>query len=98
MKRHPLIKRAYYIEKIDFLFEVNPIVAILGPRQCGKTTLARLYAISHKSKNTHWLDLENPNDVTRLSSPMLALQELEGLIVIDEIQKRPDLFPALRVH
>jgi uncharacterized protein len=92
-----IIERRHYIEKIEFLFKVNPIVAILGPRQCGKTTLARLYANSHSNQKIYWLDLESPDDLARLTSPMLALQELEGLIVIDEIQKRPDLFPALRV-
>jgi len=96
MTKHP-IERSHYIEKIDFLFKVNPVVAILGPRQCGKTTLARLYAGSHPEQTIHWLDLENPDDLARLASPILALQELEGLIVIDEIQKRPDLFPTLRV-
>lgn len=96
MQKHP-IKREYYSEKIDFLFKVNPIVAILGPRQCGKTTLARLYAESYGKSPIYWFDLENPDDLGRLDSPMLALEELEGLIVIDEVQKRPDLFPVLRV-
>lgn len=91
------IQRTDYIEKIEFLFDVNPIVAILGPRQCGKTTLAQLYASKYHIKPIYWFDLENPDDLARLDSPMLALQELEGLIVIDEIQKRPDFFPALRV-
>jgi len=92
-----LIKREYYSEKIDFLFKVNPVVAILGPRQCGKTTLARLYAKSCGVKlPIYWFDLENPDDLGRLDSPLLALQELEGLIVIDEIQKRADLFSVLR--
>lgn len=96
MIKHP-IQRSYYIEKIEFLFNVTPSVAILGPRQCGKTTLARLYADNYHIKPIYWFDLENPDDLGRLASPMLALAELEGLIVIDEIQKRPDLFPALRV-
>ena len=94
---HP-IQRTHYIDKIEFLFKVNPIVAILGPRQCGKTTLAHLYAQRQNHWPViHWFDLENPNDLARLDSPMLSLGELSGLIVIDEIQKRPDLFPALRV-
>lgn len=86
--------RSKYIEKIEKSFEVHPIVAILGPRQVGKTTLARLYA--HDRQAT-FLDLENPRDLERLENPMLALEDLEGLIVIDEIQRRPDLFPVLRV-
>jgi len=97
MKAQYTVERRHYIEKIGFFFKVNPIVAILGPRQCGKTTLAHLYAKKHSKQKIYWLDLENPDDLARLTSPMLALQELEGLIVIDEIQKRPDLFPALRV-
>ncbi|OGT60172.1 MAG: hypothetical protein A3E85_04260 [Gammaproteobacteria bacterium RIFCSPHIGHO2_12_FULL_45_12] len=95
--KHP-IQRSHYIEKIEFLFQINPVVAILGPRQCGKTTLARLYADRQKENNAiHWFDLENPDNLAGLEAPMLALQELRGLIVIDEIQKRPDLFKALRV-
>jgi len=97
MNKHT-VKRKHYTEKINFLFKVNPVIAILGPRQCGKTTLARLYAERCDTKShIYWFDLEDPNDLGRLDAPMLALQELEGLIVIDEIQKRPDLFPALRV-
>ncbi|OGZ61331.1 MAG: hypothetical protein A3H51_02255 [Candidatus Spechtbacteria bacterium RIFCSPLOWO2_02_FULL_38_8] len=79
---------------MDLLFEVNPIVSLLGPRQCGKTTLARDYA---SGKQMHYFDLENPIDLQRLEQPMVQLSELTGLIVIDEIQRRPDLFPMLRV-
>lgn len=94
----PAVKRNHYLEKIEFSFQVNPVVAILGPRQCGKTTLAQLYANSQEEKRAiHWFDLEDPVSLARLDSPMLALQDLQGLVVIDEIQKRPDLFPALRV-
>jgi hypothetical protein len=67
-----------------------PITAILGPRQCGKTTLARTLAADH------YFDLENPRDLARLEQPQLALEELKGLIIIDEIQRLPDLFPLLR--
>jgi predicted AAA+ superfamily ATPase len=67
-----------------------PITAILGPRQCGKTTLARTLAADH------YFDLENPQDLARLEQPQLALEEMTGLIVIDEIQRLPDLFPLLR--
>jgi uncharacterized protein len=72
----------------------NPIVAMLGPRQCGKTTLARVLARTGRST---YFDLENPADLARLAEPMLALEQARGLIVIDEIQRRPDLFPVLRV-
>ena len=73
---------------------MGPAVALLGPRQCGKTTLARQLAESSKST---YFDLENPVDLARLSEPMTALQSLRGLIVIDEVQRHPDLFPVLRV-
>ncbi len=69
-------------------------MALLGPRQCGKTTLAR--AIATQERSTYF-DLENPVDLARLSQPMIALESLRGLVVIDEIQRRPDLFPVLRV-
>jgi len=73
---------------------VSPAVALLGPRQCGKTTLARQFAGASKST---YFDLENPVDLARLSEPMTALEELRGLIVIDEVQRHPDLFTILRV-
>jgi uncharacterized protein len=67
-----------------------PVTAILGPRQCGKTTLARTLAADF------YFDLENPQDLARLEQPQLALEDLTGVIVIDEIQRAPDLFPLLR--
>jgi predicted AAA+ superfamily ATPase len=70
------------------------VVALLGPRQCGKTTLAR-QVVSPDSEN--YFDLEDPQSEARLSTPDLALRPLKGLVVIDEIQRRPDLFPLLRV-
>jgi predicted AAA+ superfamily ATPase len=72
----------------------NPIAAILGPRQCGKTTLARSIAEGRKAA---YFDLEDPRDQARLSEPLLALDGLRGLVVLDEIQRRPDLLPLLRV-
>jgi predicted AAA+ superfamily ATPase len=71
-----------------------PAVALLGPRQCGKTTLARQLAGGSQST---YFDLENPVDLARLSEPITALEHLRGLIVIDEVQRHPDLFPILRV-
>lgn len=73
-----------------------PVVAILGARQVGKTTLARAVARQGQGPVT-FFDLENPDDLARLNEPMLALKELRGMIVIDEVQRRPDLFPVLRV-
>jgi predicted AAA+ superfamily ATPase len=71
-------------------------VAILGARQVGKTTLALQLMEGHDGPSVRF-DLEDPDDLARLAEPKLALQDLEGLVVIDEIQRRPDLFPTLRV-
>lgn len=70
------------------------VVALLGPRQCGKTTLARQF-VAPDSLN--YFDLEDPQSLARLSEPDLALRPLKKLVVIDEVQRRPELFPLLRV-
>jgi predicted AAA+ superfamily ATPase len=70
------------------------VVALLGARQCGKTTLAREFV---PSGSRNYFDLEDPQSLARLSEPDLALRPLKRLVVIDEIQRRPDLFPRLRV-
>src|SRR5438876_7284412 len=70
------------------------VVALLGPRQCGKTTLAREFVAAD---SLNYFDLEDPASLGRLSTPDLALRPLKGLVVIDEVQRRPDLFPLLRV-
>ena len=71
-----------------------PVVALLGPRQCGKTTLARqLVPVS----SANYFDLEDPISLARLEEPLTALSELKGTVVIDEVQRRPELFPLLRV-
>ena len=69
-------------------------MALIGPRQCGKTTLAR-QLVPPDSPN--FFDLEDPASLGRLSEPGTALSPLRGLVVIDEVQRRPDLFPVLRV-
>ena len=69
-------------------------VAILGPRQCGKTTLARHFL---PPDSLNYFDLEEPQSLARLAEPATTLRPLKGLVVIDEIQRRPDLFPLLRV-
>ena len=88
--------RNQYLKKIAYLFQVNPVVALLGPRQCGKTTLARQYLEAHPGP-VHYFDLENPIHLEQLGEPLLALGDLKGLIIIDEIQRKPNLFPLLRV-
>jgi predicted AAA+ superfamily ATPase len=82
------------ISQIDRTLNIHPIAALLGPRQCGKTTVARMFAQRQPST---YFDLEDPVDVRRLSAPMTVLQGLSGLVIIDEVQRRPDLFPLLRV-
>ncbi len=89
-----MIGRPDYIKAINRSLASNPVVALLGPRQCGKTTLARLIASKRESE---YFDLENPLDLSRLSNPLLSLENITGLVVIDEIQRRPELFEVLRV-
>jgi uncharacterized protein len=85
------IPRVQEKKQILSRFKAASIVAILGPRQCGKTTIAK-DAIG----KTIFFDLENPRDLTKLDNPQMALEGLKGKIVIDEIQRRPELFPLLR--
>ena len=89
-----MIPRPIALDRISTVFRVHPVAALLGPRQCGKTTLAKM--ISEREPYTYF-DLENPVDVRRLSAPIRVLEELSGLVIIDEIQRRPDLFELLRV-
>ena len=74
-----------------------PIASILGPRQCGKTTLAKQYIRESKIKEYKFYDLENPLDNQILRNPLFELENKKELIVIDEIQEDPGLFPVLRV-
>ena len=93
-----MFKREYYLQEIERNFRVHSACAILGPRQVGKTTLARAFVKEKMGGVARFFDLENPLDLARLENPMLALSsEPEKLIVIDEIQMRPDLFPIIRV-
>ncbi len=92
MKR---FQRSDLLQRISGLLQNNRSVALLGPRQCGKTTLAREVAAA--TEDATYFDLENPSDLARLTDPMLALEPLRGLVVLDEIQRRPDLMPLLRV-
>jgi predicted AAA+ superfamily ATPase len=85
-----MIERKKDLSQRQELIEDFPATAILGARQCGKTTLAR------KIKTQHYFDLENPRDLAKFENPQLTLEKLTGLIVIDEIQRMPNLFPLLR--
>ena len=89
-----LVKRADAMRKLEEALKLSRAVALVGPRQCGKTTLAR-QLVSPESSN--YFDLEDDADLGRLENPKFALGSLSGLVVIDEIQRRPDLFPVLRV-
>ncbi len=89
-----MIDRPLYLERIRKSFRVHPVTALLGPRQCGKTTLARMLAAREP---TTYFDLESPADRARLSSPLQTLEPLRGLVVIDELQRQPALFEVLRV-
>lgn len=93
------IQRNLLLDQIVKGFRVHSVVALLGPRQCGKTTLANLYAekIKEQAIPIKIFDLEDPNHLRQLENPKLALESLKGLIVIDEIQNKPELFPLLRV-
>jgi uncharacterized protein len=91
----PLIERAALTRALRSALAKNPVVALLGPRQCGKSTLAR--QIAGEGKAATYLDLENPSDLAVLTEPMSALGRFKGLVVLDEIQRRPELFPTLRV-
>jgi len=82
------------MERLTLALKRSRVVALLGPRQCGKTTLAR-QIVPVESPN--YFDLEDPRHLARLSEPISALEPLQGVVVIDEVQRRPELFPVLRV-
>lgn len=88
--------RTYEIERLKALVAGHPVVGIIGARQVGKSTLARLLAKQRPGPVT-FFDLEDDDDLARLADPMLALKGLRGLVVLDEVQRRPDLFRSLRV-
>ncbi|MBW8074442.1 MULTISPECIES: ATP-binding protein [Metallibacterium] len=88
------VARPSVLSAIETALARRPVVVLTGPRQCGKTTLAR-ELLSEASLN--YFDLEDPASLARLDEPMTALRPLAGLVVIDEVQRRPELFPVLRV-
>jgi hypothetical protein len=89
-----MIQREFILSTLKNALIRSRVVVLVGPRQCGKTTLAR-HLLSEDSVN--YFDLEDPASLARLDEPMTALSPLRGLVVIDEVQRRPDLFPVLRV-
>jgi len=89
-----MIHRGELLARIEDRFRANPVVLLLGPRQCGKTTLARQFADAHQAE---YFDLEAPADFDRLTQPMTALEPLRSWVVLDEAQLRPELFKVLRV-
>lgn len=89
-----MIARPIYLDAVSTALQRSPVTALLGPRQCGKTTLARLLA---RGREAHYFDLESPVDRQRLQNPELLLGSLSGLVVMDEIQLLPELFSVLRV-
>ena len=89
-----MIQRTDYLLRLKTAIERSPVTALLGPRQCGKTTLAR--QLSEHQKST-FFDLESLHDRRRLQNPELMLGSLTDLVVLDEIQEMPELFQVLRV-
>ena len=89
-----MIDRPVFLKQLSRAVRRSPITALIGPRQCGKTTLARMFA---KAKTTVFFDLESQLDLNRLQNPQLMLGSLRGLVIIDEIQAMPELFAVLRV-
>jgi hypothetical protein len=89
----PRVPRTGLLAALRAALRASPVVALLGPRQCGKTTLARALA----GPRTAYLDLEDPADAARLEQPATALSPLRGLVVIDEVQRAPSLLTVLRV-
>ena len=90
------INREHHLERVRLLLREFPVVALLGARQAGKTTLAGQLAAAWEGP-VAWFDLEDPADVNRLADPGLELRPLEGLVVLDEIHRLPGIFELLRV-
>ena len=88
------VAREDHIRQVRVLLDEFPVVAVLGARQVGKTTLARQLA---DAEGAAWFDLEDPADLARLEDPGLALRDLRGLVVLDEVHRLPEVFPLLRV-
>ena len=91
-----MFERNRHLAELLGLLDEFPVVALIGARQVGKTTLARRIAADWAGERHHF-DLEDPRTEARLAAPMLALEPLRGLVVLDEVQRHPALFPVLRV-
>ena len=89
-----MISRNRYIKELNGAIQRAPIASLLGPRQCGKTTLARQFGNKHQAT---YFDLESIPDQRRLQNPELMLGSLDGLVILDKIQLMPELFSVLRV-
>jgi predicted AAA+ superfamily ATPase len=89
-----MISRPGLKEAVSRSMARNPVTALLGPRQSGKTTLARDLMGNTRAE---FFDLENPTDLAALENPMSTLEPLRGRVVIDEVQRKPELVPILRV-
>lgn len=90
------IPRKHHLARVRLLLDEFPVVALLGARQVGKTTLARELATAHRDP-VAWFDLEDPADLARLQDPGLELRPLRGLVILDEIHRLPGIFQLLRV-
>jgi predicted AAA+ superfamily ATPase len=89
-----ILLREEYQHRIKKRLVDYPVLALLGPRQVGKTTMARTFGKMLAPENqVHFFDLESPADLARLANPELVLESLHGFVVLDEIQRKPDLFP-----
>ena len=89
-----MIKRKDLVRRVQTALRRSRVVALIGPRQCGKTTLARQLV---EADSPNYFDLEDPTSLARLDEPITALRGLKGLVVIDEVQRKVNLFPVLRV-
>ena len=89
-----MLERAEYLHRIGQAIDRSPVTALLGPRQCGKTTIARAFAATREAT---FFDLESEADLRRLANPEMVLGACRGLVVLDEIQRAPNLFNVLRV-
>ena len=92
-----MIERDKFLQLIENHFKIHKVCALLGPRQCGKTTLSQEFANLKKIPRINIFDLEDYSDLERLKDPLLALSDLQGFVIIDEIQYKPNLFSTIRV-